>query len=137
VPINKEFTIKLEDRPGTLGKFCRTLAERAVNLLAFQSFRSTEGQSSVHLVADNPATLRTVLQSERTAFTESDIAQVRLPHRPGELGRAATRLGDAGININYAYVGVDPGSSSPLLVFGVADVARAAKILDEVASAAA
>ena len=34
---NKEFTIRLEDRPGTLGKLCQAIAEQSVNILAFQS----------------------------------------------------------------------------------------------------
>ena len=33
----KEFNIRLADRPGTLGKLCRALADRNVNILAFQS----------------------------------------------------------------------------------------------------
>ena len=37
MPTNKEFTIRLEDRPGTLGKLCQALAEQSVNILAFQS----------------------------------------------------------------------------------------------------
>ncbi len=41
------------------------------------------------------------------------------------------------ININYAYAGVEPGTNAPLVIFGVADVGKAAKIMDEVAKAAA
>jgi hypothetical protein len=33
--------------------------------------------------------------------------------RPGELARAALRLGDANININYGYAGIDPGTNAP------------------------
>lgn len=38
MPIAKEFTIRLEDRPGTLGKLCQALAEQDVNILAYQQF---------------------------------------------------------------------------------------------------
>ena len=34
MPTTKEFTILLEDRPGTLGKLCQALAEQSVNILA-------------------------------------------------------------------------------------------------------
>jgi len=38
MPITKEFTIRLEDRPGTLGKLCQALAEQDINILAYQQF---------------------------------------------------------------------------------------------------
>src|SRR5438309_1230079 len=136
MPTTKEFAIRLEDRPGTLGKVSRALADRGVNILALQSCPS-EGKSLVRIVVDNPTTARTVLGNERATFTEADIAQVKLPHRPGELARAASRLGEANININHAYCGVEPGANAPLLIFGVAEVGQAVAILDQTAAAAA
>ncbi len=34
MPTAKEFSISLEDTPGTLGKLCQALAEEGVNILA-------------------------------------------------------------------------------------------------------
>ncbi len=136
MPTSKELTIKMEDRPGTLGKVCRALADRGVNILAFQSF-PTGAESLVRFVVDNPTTAKTVLDTQRLTYTETEVAQVKLPHRPGELARAASRLGDASININYAYTGVEPGTNAPLLIFGVTEVGKAASILDQTAAAAA
>jgi hypothetical protein len=130
MPTSKEFAIGTEDRPGTLGKLCRGLADRGVNILAFQTIPS-EGKSLVRLVVDNPTETKKVLDSERLSYTEAEVAQVKLPHRPGELARAASRLGEANININYAYSGAD------VLIFGVADAAKAARVLDEIVAAAA
>jgi hypothetical protein len=135
MPRTKEFTIRMEDKPGTLASFSRALAEAGVNIVAFQSF-PVEGRSIVRLVVDNPSTAKSALDAQRASFTETEVAQVALPNRPGELARAAARLGEANININYAYAGVDPARNTPLLIFGVADVARAASILDEAAAAA-
>ena len=135
MPTSKEFAIRMEDRPGTLGKVSRALADRGVNILALQSCPS-EGKSLVRIVVDNPTTARTVLGNERATFTEADIAQVKLPHRPGELARAASRLGEANININHAYCGVEQGTNAPLLILGVADAGKAAAILDQTAAAA-
>jgi hypothetical protein len=136
MPISQEFAIQMEDRPGTLGRICRALADRGVNIVAFHSFPS-EGKSLVRLVVDNPKTAKTVLDAERLTITQGEVAQTKLPHRPGELARAASRLGDANININYAYCGIEPGTNAPLLIFGVAEVGRAVAILDPAAAAAA
>ncbi len=135
MPTVKEFAIRMEDRPGTLGKFCRTLADRGVNIMALHSF-PTEGKALVRIVVDNSATAKTVLDAERQTYTEAEVAQVKLPHKPGELARAASRLGDANININYAYCGVEPSTNAPLLIFGVAEVDRAVTILEQAAAGA-
>ncbi len=135
MPTARELTIFMEDRPGTLGKFSRALADRSVNILAFQSF-PFEGKALVRLVVDNPTAAKTILDTERVTYTEGEVAQVTLPHRPGELARAASRLGEANININYAYAGVEPGTNAPLLIFGVGDVGRAVTILEQAAAAA-
>ncbi len=136
MPTAKEFTVQLEDRPGTIGKLCRALADRGVNILAFQAFPSG-GKTLTRLVVDDPTTAKTVLGTERYSYTETEVAQVKLPHRPGELARAASRLGESNININYAYGGLGAGTNVPFVVFGVAEAARAATILEQLASAAA
>jgi hypothetical protein len=136
MPIAKEFAIRLEDRPGTLGKVARALADRGVNILAFQSF-ATEGKALTRIVVDTPVAAKKILDTERLTYTEAEVAQVRLPNRPGELARAASRLGEANININYGYCGFEAGTNAPLLIFGVAEVGRAMTVLEQAASAAA
>ena len=135
MPTTKELTIRTEDRPGTLAKVCQALAERKVNILAFQSVPA-EGNSVVRFVVDNPGTAKKVLDNQGLSYTETEVAQVELPHRPGELARAASRLGEANININYAYGGIDPSTNAPLIIFGVTDAGQAATILDRTAAAA-
>ena len=129
----KEFTVTIEDKPGALGKCFLALAERGVNILAFQSYVE-ERESLVRFLADNPATAKSVLGGLRMNFEETDVAVVRLPHRPGELGRAASRLGENQINIDYSYCGLEPGSTLALLVFGVDNLTKAATLLDELAA---
>lgn len=136
MPTTREFTIQMEDRPGTLAKLCRNLADKGVNILAFQGI-TNQGKGTIRLVSDNPNTTKTVLDGQRLTYTETQVAQTRLTHRAGELARVSARLGESNINIDYAYVGIEPGTNSPLLICGVADVNKAAKILDEAAAAAA
>jgi hypothetical protein len=135
MPIAKEFTIRLEDRPGTLGKLCQALAEQDVNILAYQQFSHEKGKGSVRLVVDNPDKAKAILDRQRSDYTETEVAQVKLAHRPGELARAASRLGDAGININYGYCGTEPDTNATFLIFGVAEVGKAVKIFEQAAAA--
>lgn len=126
----QEFTVTIEDKPGALGKCCLALAERGVNILAFQSYVE-EGESLARFIVDDPYTAQTVFGNLRMIFERTVVAVVRLPNRPGEFGRAAARLGEAKINIDYSYCGLEPHGTQGMLVFGVDDLKKASAALDE------
>jgi len=136
MPITKEFIVLLEDRPSMLGRVCLALADREVNILALQSF-TIGGKMVTRLILDNPQVAKTVLNSQQLTFVEAEIVLAKIQHRPGEIARLASRLGEANININYAYCGLEPETNAPLVFFGVADVGEAARILEQARAAAA
>jgi hypothetical protein len=127
----KEFTVTIEDKPGALGKCFLALAERGINILAFQSYVE-ERESLVRILVDKPADAKAVLGSLHMIFEETDVAIVRLAHCPGELARATSRLGEKQINIDYSYSGLEPGSTQALVVFGVDNLDKAATVLDDI-----
>jgi hypothetical protein len=129
----KEFTVTIEDKPGALGNCFLALAERGVNILAFQSYVE-ERESLVRFLADDPASAKAVLGGLRMIFEETEVAVVRVAHRPGGLARAASRLGEKQINIDYSYCGSEPGSALVLLVFDVDNLTKASTALDELAA---
>jgi hypothetical protein len=130
----KEFTVTIADKPGALGEFFLALAEKGVNVLAFQSYVE-DRESLARFVADDVAKANAVLSKMHMIYEETDVAVGRLAHRPGELGRAAAKLGEKHINIDYSYCGLEPGSTRALVVFGVDNLTVAAKLLDELAAA--
>ena len=129
----KQFTVTIEDKPGALGKCFLALAERGVNVLAYQSYVE-DGESLARFMADDMDTARAELGSLRMIFEETEVAVIRVAHRPGALGRAAARLGENKINIDFTYCGLEPGSAQALMVFGVDNLTKAAKVLDEFAA---
>jgi hypothetical protein len=133
MPKAKEFRITIADKPGALGACFTALAERGVNILAFLSYVE-EGESLARIVVDDPAAAKAALSQLRMNFEQNDVVVVNVPHRPGELGRAASRLGQAQINIDYSYCGIEPGSTGGLLVFGVDSLTKAATELDKLAA---
>ncbi len=132
MPRAKEFTVTIEDKPGALGNCFLALADRGINILAFQSFVD-ERESLARLLVDDSDTAMKVLGGLRMIFEETEVAIVNLPHRPGQLGRAAKRLGEKNVNIDYSYCGLEPGSQQALLVFGVYKLTLAANLLDALA----
>jgi len=133
MPINTEITVDLTDQPGTLANLCQGLANRGINIMGIQAAPG-QGKGSVRLVVDDPSAAGTVLSNQNMRYTETKIVQAALSNRPGELARAATRLGEAKININHMYCGLDSKTNEPLLFFGVDDTGRAATILSESAA---
>jgi hypothetical protein len=133
MPKMKEFTVTIEDKPGALGKCFLALAGRGINILAFQSFVE-EGESLARMIVNDRASAMAVLGGLRMIFEETDVAVGYLPNRPGELGRAAARLGENRINIDYSYCGVDPETNRTMLVFGVDNLTKAANLLDDLAT---
>ena len=127
---SKEFTVTIEDKPGALGRCFRALAEKGVNILAFQSYVE-EGESLMRMIVSDPATAKAALGGLRMIFEETEAAVASLEHTPGELGRAAVKLGELGVNIDYSYCGQRAGEQKMLVVFGVDDIVKAAKGLDE------
>ena len=129
----REFTVTIEDKPGALGKCFVALAARGVNILAFQSYVE-ERESLVRFLADDPDGAKEVLGGMRMIFEETEVSVVRLAHRPGGLGRAAARLGEHQVNIDYSYCGFEPGSPLMMLVFGVDNLPKASSVLDQLAA---
>lgn len=136
MPISREFTIRMDNRPGSLGNVCRQLADGGVNIMAFQSVPSGK-TILVCLVVDKPDAAQTVFDRGEINYTDSEVVLVKLPHAPGELASIASKLGEASINIHYAYCGVEPGTSAPLVILGVTEVSRAAAVLDGTAAVVA
>jgi hypothetical protein len=92
MPRVKELTVTIADQPGALGRFFQALADRGVNILAFQSYVE-EGESLARLLVDDPATAKSVCGSVGMIFEETEAALVKLLHRPGELGLLWARIG--------------------------------------------
>jgi len=102
-----------------LGKVCQAFGDQEVNNLALEGF-PTRRKFVTRLIIDKPDIPQTVLDNEKLTYAEKEIVQIKIQHRPGEI--AASRLGKAHININYAYCGLEPGTHAPLALFGAGDV---------------
>jgi hypothetical protein len=136
MPITREFTVLLEHGPSALGKVCQALADGHVNILALHS-SPVNGKTVARFIADDPTKAKAVLDNQKLTYAEVRIAQAKVRHRPGEIARLASLLGKANIDINYAYCGLKPITNEPLVFFAVADVGKAASILERATASAA
>jgi hypothetical protein len=127
MPKAKQLTISLADRAGALGEVASALGEKRVNIQAFHAYTS-DGQGVIRLIVDKLATAKKVFNERGWNVTEEEMAVIALADKPGTLGATASKLGQAGINIRYAYTG--PAKAGKLNAYlAVADVPGALKAL--------
>ncbi len=122
-----QLLVLAEHKPGTLARICSELAKVAVNITAVMASHDQPG--GIRIVATPVATARKVLDQLGIAYKEEDGIAVRLSDRPGALGKVTRKLGDAGVNIEYAYGSIVKGENRALIVMGVSDVGKAEKLV--------
>lgn len=128
MPIAKQFTVMLENRPGMLAELCTELARLAVNIHALHA-ETGRPIAAVRMVPSQPEVAKRVFTSMRLQFAEEDVLTVKIGDRPGSLGRVTRKLAEKGINIEYAYGSVARGSTQALIVMGVSDLDAAARVV--------
>jgi hypothetical protein len=121
MPKAKQISAWIEDRPGVLGEVAAALGARRVSIRAFTA-AVLDGRGFVRVVVDRPAAARRIFAAHGWRTTEDDVIEVTVPDRPGALGAVADRLGAAGINVDYAYVGTAGSARKVNLYLAVRDV---------------
>lgn len=120
-----DLTITLPNEPGQLARLGAATGGAGVNLSGICGV-TTGGQGTIHvLVEDDPAAARSALENAGiTVDAEREVLLAEVQDRPGAVGEVARRLGDAGVNIELAYL-----ATNTRLVLGVDDEEAARKAL--------
>jgi hypothetical protein len=126
--IARQLTVTLPNRPGALANLCSELARRAVNIQAIHAV-TTNAQGHVRVVVGQPEAAARTCRENGWSFQEEDVLTVRIGDRPGSLGKLTRKLGEKGVNINYAYGSITRGATQALIVLGVNDAHAAAKLV--------
>jgi len=124
----KQISAWVEDRPGMLGQVAAALGEKGVSIRAFMA-AAMDGRGFVRVVVDKPAAAKRIFAAHGWRITEDEVVEVTVPDRPGALGEVADRLGAAGVNVQYAYVGTAGSARKVNLYLAVADVKAALSAL--------
>ena len=127
MPRAKQFTITVPDKPGMLGEVAAALGDKKVNIRGMCA-AATQGAGMIWLVVDKGAAARKVFSSNGWKTSEDEVLEVTLSDNPGTLGRFATKLGKAGVNITFAYVGTAGSARKVNAFFGVSDLKAALKV---------
>ena len=100
----KEFTLTLDDRPGTLAKATDAIAKAGINIEGYCAVPSKDGKGTFRVVTSDPATTRKALETAGFKVQEErDVAIIDAEDRPGFLAQVLRRLADNELNVGPTY----------------------------------
>ncbi|MHA2225554.1 MAG: ACT domain-containing protein [Candidatus Hodarchaeales archaeon] len=115
----KDLTILLEDRPGTLADMGEALGKANINIEGACGF-PCDGKGMGHVLVEDAAAARRVLEEAGTKVgEEQDVLVLEMEDQPGELGKIARKIANAGVNINLIYL-----ASRTRVVLGADDLSK-------------
>jgi len=124
----RQISVFVDDTPGTLAGVAELLGKNKINIFAL-TLAEGLGHGYVRLVVDKPDECVKVLKAADELVLERDVILLELSNAPGSLGIVARKLGDANINLEYAYCAGGPSVDKGLVVVRVNDTDKALKIL--------
>ena len=126
--IIKQISIFSENRPGRLAAVAGALRDAGINIFAF-SIAEANGFGVVRALVNRPEDAHRTLTGLGFRVSFTDVIGVKMRDEPGGLSEVASVLGDAGINIEYAYA--YSGKDAAVLILRVDKVEDAVRqILD-------
>ena len=119
-----DLTILLEDRPGELAKVGEALGSAGINIEGLIGV-TIGGKGEVHVLVEDAAAAQKALQDAGIQVSaENEVLILAVENEPGTLGEVAGKLGEAGVNLNIAYLATDTR-----LVLGADDIEKARSVL--------
>ncbi len=107
----KDLTVSLEDRPGTLADLGEALGKAGINIEGICGI-GVEGRGIIHVLVEDAAKARQALEGAGIKVEgEADPMVAEVAGRadtpgelPGELGKMARAIANAGVNIQAMYM---------------------------------
>jgi hypothetical protein len=123
----KDLTVELSaDRPGTLATAFEAIANANINVDGFAEIGGT-----LHLLTRDAAATRRALESGGFRVTrDDDVVVVDVVDRPGAAANIFRQLGDADVNVTFAYV-----ATGNRVTIGAANITKAAEIVSRTGAA--
>lgn len=128
MPIQKQLSVFMPNRPGVLARTCSVLSDSGVNIVAL-AIHDTVDNAVVRFLVDQPTKALLLLEQEGLYVLEQEVVVLEIDNVKGELTRLCQTLAEADINIAYAYCTGTPNQESGCLVLRTDNPERALEIL--------
>ena len=112
----KQFTIAVDNHPGTVSHIAKTLGDAKVNILALLG--TAQGAAgTVQLVVDDARRAKKALDSARISYQETPAESYDLPNKPGALADCLDKLAKKGVNLNSIHATAAKGGKKAVVVY--------------------
>ncbi|MBI4432391.1 MAG: ACT domain-containing protein [Candidatus Omnitrophica bacterium] len=130
MPIEKQLSVFMENKPGRLSRICAALAEAEINIFAM-SVHDTVDHAIVRLIVDSPNKALVILEEEEVYTIIQDVVVLEIDNKPGTIAMIAKKLFRADINIEYAYCTATKNQEFGCFVIKTQDAEQTLDILEE------
>jgi hypothetical protein len=129
----KEFMISqlsvfLDNRPGSLAKVARYLADNDINLRAL-SLAETRDFGTARLIVADPPSCAAALEVGGYHFIESDVIAVAVADHPGGMADFLDLIAAENMDVEYIYASVIKFHKMAVIIVRVKDPVKVAVIL--------
>ena len=129
MPIEKQLSVFMENKPGRLSQICNALADNNINIAAM-SVHDTVDHAIVRLIVDQPTKALVILEEEGVYTICQDVVIMELENKPGIISTIARKLFRADINIEYAYCTASKNQDFGCVVIKTKDAEQTLDILE-------
>ena len=99
-----DISVVIDDLPGSLAQVSETLGNAGINIQGYCSVPFS-GKSYLHILLDDPGNARKALEAIGLQVgQERRVLTVDMEDSPGELGKVARKIANAGVNIDMVYM---------------------------------
>ncbi len=121
----QELFVVVDNRPGALGELLGLLGKEKINIEAIGLF-----QDVAKISVSDLDRAKKILLTHKYQVETRDVLRLDLNNKPGAFAFIVSRLGNAGINVDYCYATVGKGQKTASVILDVADLDRAMSILE-------
>lgn len=127
----KQLSVFVENKQGALSKIITSLSESGVNMRAV-SIADTQDFGILRVIVNDAQKAADVLKKKNVIVRVNEVIGVELKDEPGSLATVLDLLTAGGVNVEYMYAFVTPGSSDgAYLVLRARHNEKAERILSE------
>ena len=120
----KQISVFLENKPGSLEKVLKILADADVNILTLNIAEMTD-YGILRMIVNRPEKAFKVLHDAETVCKASDVLGIVLQDSPGSLFKMVHSLSRKGINIEYMYAFTEKKGDKAVMILRFEDIEKA------------
>lgn len=124
-----QLSVFLENRTGRAAEMARLLGQTGHNMRALM-IADTSEFGVVRMLVDRPLAARETLEAAGFGVSTTRVVAVEVRDDPGALADVLDVLDGNGLNVEYAYVFVEPAGGRAANVFRIEDAERAVEVLE-------